>query len=74
MRDTPRTDSLLASKTEPITAVKEFMRTIERELAAVTAERDALLNAMREIKNACKEGSLLAIASIGTALEKKVRL
>jgi hypothetical protein len=127
MRDTPRTDSLLASKTEPITAVKEFMRTIERELniekseklkyrerawkaesqldmryglrkeinealgltdetgdealrkgletiKAVKAERDALLNAMREIKNACKVGSLLAIASIGTALEKKVRL
>ena len=32
MSDTPRTDALLASRTEPITAVKEFMRTLEREL------------------------------------------
>ena len=40
MGDTPRTDALLSSKTEPVTAVKEFMRTLERELTAMTAERD----------------------------------
>ena len=39
MGDTPRTDALLASKTEPVTAVTEFMRTLERELAAMTAEK-----------------------------------
>lgn len=39
MSDTPRTDSLLASKTEPITAVKEFMRTIERELNIEKSEK-----------------------------------
>lgn len=37
--DTPRTDSLLASKTKPITAVKEFMRTLERELNIEKSEK-----------------------------------
>lgn len=39
MSDTPRTDSLLASKTEPITAVKDFMRTLERELNSEKSEK-----------------------------------
>lgn len=72
MSDTPRMDEA-ADYTAP-EKLHSLCKDLERELAAVTAERDALLNAVREIKNACKEGSLLAIASIGTVLEKKVRL
>ena len=39
MSDTPRTDAILSSKTEPVTAVKEFMRILERELAIEYAEK-----------------------------------
>lgn len=51
---TPRTDAMLESTwrtinvpDSPIPA--EFARQLERELAAMTAERDALKNAPREI-------------------------
>ena len=39
MSDTPRTDALLASTTACILEVKDFMRTLERELNSVTSEK-----------------------------------
>lgn len=39
MGDTPRTDALLASTTACILEVKDFMRTLERELNSVTSEK-----------------------------------
>ena len=52
MGDTPRTDALLASKTEPVTAVKEFMRTLERELAAMTEERNTMKTSLESAESA----------------------
>ncbi len=51
MSDTPRTDAILSSKTEPVTAVKEFMRTLERELAAMTEERNTMKTALESVES-----------------------
>ena len=51
-------------------ALRKGLETIK----ALKAEREALLDGLRAIKKACHEGSLLTVASIGSELEKKVRL
>lgn len=70
MSDTPRTDEAV-DYTAP-EKLHSLCKDLERELAEVKAEREALLDGLRAIKKACHEGSLLTVASIGSELEKKV--
>jgi cytochrome c556 len=50
--DTPRTDEAVWDEHDPFAAVGHLCRTMERELAAVTQERDALAARIKRLEEA----------------------
>jgi hypothetical protein len=64
MSDTPRTDEVLRKNMPPVDGetafhyMDEHARKLERELAEITKQRDALAEALREIKDICLDKTI----------------